>query len=111
MSIAHPPKRYLNRELSWIAFDARVLGEAENPRHPLLERVRFLAISDSNLDEFFMVRVAGLRAELDSGLDRVGYDGLSVREQLTTVDAEARRLYRRQHEVWRRLHGELARAG
>lgn len=111
MSIAHPPKRYLNREMSWIAFDARVLGEAENPRHPLLERVRFLAISDSNLDEFFMVRVAGLRAELDSGLDRVGYDGLTVREQLATVDAEARHLYRRQHEVWQRLHAELAHAG
>jgi polyphosphate kinase len=105
-----PGERFINRELSWIAFDARVLDEAENSRHPLLERVRFLAISDSNLDEFFMVRVAGLQAQLDAGLDRLSDDGMTVRQQLDAIDVATRALYERQQRVWRKLHGELTMA-
>src|ERR1035437_1046594 len=86
------PALYLNRELSLLAFQRRVLEEAEDERNPLLERVKFLAILGSNLDEFYMVRVAGLAAQVDAGAVEMGPDGMSPRSQLIAIRREAKRL-------------------
>ncbi len=91
---------YFNRELSWLAFDRRVLEQAQSPRHPLLERVRFLAIVSSNLDEFFEIRVAGLMQQMDSGVTEPGPDGLAPQEQLRRIHSVVASLIDEQYRCW-----------
>ncbi len=105
------PQRFFNRELSWLAFNSRVLEEAENPRVPLLERVRFLSISGSNLDEFYSVRVAGLRGLVREGVSNPSADGLTPAEQLAQIDAGARALMAQQTRCWDALADELGTEG
>lgn len=105
------PGRFYNRELSWLGFNWRVLEEAENPRVPLLERLRFLSISATNLDEFYTVRVAGLRELAQAGNTTPAADGLSPAEQLVLINADARRLMERQQVVYAELKDLMEAAG
>ena len=101
------PSRFFNRELSWLSFNTRVLEEAENPHVPLLERLRFLSISATNLDEFYTVRVAGLRGLAQTGNTSPGADGLTPAEQLVLINRDARALIERQQSVWCILREEM----
>ena len=105
------PALYLNRELSLLAFQHRVLEEAEDPRNPLLERVKFLSILGSNLDEFFMVRVAGLPAQMDSGTMEVGADGMSPRPQLVAIRRDTKKLQNESRRCLDKLMPELREQG
>jgi polyphosphate kinase len=104
-------ERYFNREISWLAFNDRVLEEANNPAHPLLERLRFLSISGNNLDEFYMVRVAGLRGQVSAGIETLSPEGMTPAQQLAAIAARADRLMEAQQAVWGGLVKELGRVG
>lgn len=104
-------ERFINRELSWLAFNGRVLEESGNEAHPLLERLRFLSISASNLDEFYMVRVAGLHGQVQAGVETLSQEGLTPAQQLEQVNAAAGILMRSQQDMWRNLHSLLGETG
>lgn len=108
---AASPERFFNRELSWLGFNARVLEEANNPAHPLLERLRFVSISASNLDEFYTVRVAGLKGMVNAGVTTPSADGLSPTSQLVAIAEKAAKLIAVQQQYLSMLLGELRTAG
>src|SRR6201999_1136150 len=105
------PHRFINRELSWLDFNHRVLEEAADPRHPLLERVRFLSISASNLDEFYSVRVAALIGQAKAGATLVSADGRTAAQQLAAIKQRAELLLADQQRILSELLGLLREAG
>ena len=108
---AFGPERFFNRELSWLEFNKRVLEEAANERNPLLERVRFLSISGSNLDEFYRVRVAGLHEQAATQIEHLSPDGLTPLQQVKKINAAVARLSERQQAQWTTLKNKLAKEG
>ena len=106
-----PEDRYTNRELSWLSFNRRVLAESENERYPLLERLRFLSISASNLDEFTMVRIAGLEGQVQRGIETLGIDGSSPRQQLAAIREQLLALEDRQQASLETLRDLLSQEG
>lgn len=109
--IPHDEERYFNRELSWLQFNVRVLEEARNPAHPLLERLRFLSISGNNLDEFYMVRVAGLVGQYKQAVDLRSADGRTPGQQLAAIEELSQRLVADQQRTWHELSALLTEAG
>lgn len=104
-------ERFLNRELSWLEFNQRVLEEADNSAHPLLERLRFLSISASNLDEFDMVRYAGIREQVRAGIAKLSQDGLTPAQQVAEIEAASLRLIASQQEAWRTIKADMEKEG
>ena len=104
-------ERYFNREISWLAFNQRVLEEANNTAHPLLERLRFLSISGNNLDEFYMVRVAGLVGQQTQDVEQRSADGRTPAQQLAEIELAVAKLVQNQQDMWHELQAELARNG
>lgn len=103
--------RFFNRELSWLQFNWRVLEEAENAEHPILERLRFLSISANNLEEFYMVRYAGLREQVRAGIQRASQDGLTPLQQTTRIETDTKALMKAQQRCWKRIKKELSAEG
>src|SRR5881398_2439203 len=106
------PKNFINRELSWLEFNRRVLEEAQDQRQPLIERVKFLTIFSSNLDEFFEIRVAGIKQQIESETSDVGPDGLSPTETFNAIQRTVQQLVDTEYALWKNeLQPELAKNG
>src|SRR5205809_6316003 len=106
------PKNFINRELSWLEFDRRVLEEAQDPTQPLIERVKFLTIVSSNLDEFFEIRVAGIKQQIESETSDIGPDGLSPTETFNAIQRTAHEMVATEYALWRdELAPALAKQG